>query len=89
MPNYQMRKVNNKGAITVLAWNFLAASAYSYLTAFIEPQGLEITIVALGLTLPFAGWLADIHFGRYKMIKWSIWIMWAASMLATINSVVE
>ena len=38
--------------------------------------------------MPYAGWLADVHFGRYKVIRWSMWIMWTASMLATLNSVV-
>jgi hypothetical protein len=53
-----MRKLNNKGAIIVLAWNFLAASVYNYFLALIEPQGLEITMVALGLTLPLIGRVA-------------------------------
>ena len=87
-PTYQLRKLENKGAIIVIAWNFLAASVYSYLMAFTVPRGLEIITVALGLTLPFAGWLADIRFGRYKVICWSMWIMWTASMLITMNSVV-
>ena len=85
--NYQIRKLNNKGAIIVLAWNFLAASVYNYFMALIEPKGLEITMVVLGFTLPFAGWLADIRFGRYKVIRWSMWIMWISSILATMNSV--
>ena len=89
MSNYQKRKLNNKGAIIVLAWNFLAASVYNYFMALFEPQGLEITMVALGLTLPLTGWLADIRFGHYKVIRWSMWIMWVASMLATMNSVMD
>ena len=56
--------------------------------AFVVPYGLETTAVVLGLTLPFAGWLADIHFGRYKVIRWSMWIMWTASILNAINSVI-
>ena len=26
--------------------------------------------------LVFAGWLADVYFGRYKVMKVSIWVMW-------------
>ena len=89
MPSYQIRKLNNKGAIIVLAWNILVTSVINYLIAFIEPKGLEITMVALGLTLPFAGLLADIRFGRYKVIRWSIVVMWIASILTTVNSVVQ
>ena len=51
-PTYQLRKLNNKGAIIVITWNFLAASVYSYLMTFVVPQGLLITTVALGLTYP-------------------------------------
>ena len=72
----------------VLIWNFFIVIVFNYLTAFVVPYGLRITTVALGLTLPFAGWLADIRFGRYKMIIWSIRIMWAASILNAINSIV-
>ena len=54
----------------------------------IVPLGLEITTVAWGLILPFAGWLADIRYGRYKVMHWSMWIMWTASMLATVCSIV-
>ena len=87
-PIYQMRKLKNKGAVVVIVWNFLVASVYNYLISSIVPNGSELTAVALGLTLPFAGWLADIQLGRYKVIRWSIWIMWIASMLITISSVV-
>ena len=31
--------------------------------------------------MPLAGWLADIHYGRYKVIQWSMWIMWISSLL--------
>ena len=67
---------------------FLCSSVFNYFMAFVVPYGLETTAAALGLTLPFAGWLADIHFGRYKVICWSMWIMWTASILNTINSVI-
>ena len=85
---YRIRKLKNKGAIIVLVWNFFVVSVCNYLNALVVPLGLEIATVAWGLTLPFAGWLADIRFGRYKVIRWSMWIMWIASMLATINSAV-
>jgi hypothetical protein len=61
---------------------------FNYLTTSVALRGLQITAIALSLTLPFAGWLADIRFGRYKVIRWSMWIMWAVSILNTINSIV-
>jgi peptide/histidine transporter 3/4 len=44
--------------------------------------------VAFGLTLPVAGWLADTHTGRYKVIRGSVWIMWIATVLTVISSVI-
>jgi peptide/histidine transporter 3/4 len=64
-------------------------SASEYLTAYVKISGgASIGTVALGFTLPLAGWLADMYLGRYKVIRWSMWIMWTASMLATGCSVV-
>ena len=31
--------------------------------------------------MPLAGWLADIRYGRYKIIQWSMWIMWISALL--------
>ena len=46
-----------------------------------------VQVVMLGLTLSIAGWIADVHFGRYKVIYLSIWMMWAPLMLATVSYV--
>ena len=80
----RIRKLTtNKGAIyLILLWNFLIMSAT------INVIFSQIDLLIVSLTLPFAGWLADIRFGRYKVIRWSMWIMWIGSMLATITSVV-
>ena len=82
-----MRKLTNKGAIFIIIWNFLLASVPYYLMEYV-PRGLKVGLVAWGFTMPFAGWLADVRFGRYKVIRWSMWIMWTASILATLSSVV-
>ena len=41
-----------------------------------------------GLTLPLDGWLADACIGRYKMIYCSVWIMWTATILETLNTMI-
>ena len=91
-PTYQMRKLRNKGAILVLVWNFLLVNVSHYLVVSVYKSagtiGATIGTITLGLTLPFAGWLADVYLGRYKVICWSMWIMWVGSMLATLSSVV-
>ena len=85
-PFYQMRKLKNKGAVVVLIWNYLVTSLFYYLGTHV-PDHRPYYITGC-FTLPFAGLLADVYLGRYKMIRWSMWIMWVASMLATVSSVV-
>ena len=41
------------------------------------------------LFFPFAGWLADAHFGRYRVIKYSMWLMWLGSLLLVINRIIH
>ena len=36
--------------------------------------------------LPVAGWLADVWFGRYKIIRCSIWTMWISSVLLAVSN---
>ena len=44
------------------------------------PLGSSSTI-SLGLLLPIGGWLADAFFGRYRVVRCGMWIMWFGSML--------
>ena len=81
--------LKTKGAILILVWNFLLMNVYNYPAVYANrPNGHTIETIALSFTLPLAGWLADVHFGRYKVIRWSMWIMWVGSMLATVSSIV-
>ena len=92
-PTFRMRRLRNRGAILLLMWIYLITTPYfinqkksiargKYTLAF------TIEVVAGGLTLSIAGWIADIYFGRYKVIRCSMWIMWIAYILATGSTVV-
>ena len=90
---YKPRLVKNKGAILVLVWNYLIMNYLNYITPSINngqaPAVYVIVwLVGFGLVPPIAGWLADAHTGRYKMIRWSFWIMWTATVITTASSVV-
>ena len=89
-PSYQIRKLKNKGALIVLFWNYLVTCLYSYLANHVSEFDHRIKPYFIGccFTLPFGGWLADVYLGRYIVIRWSMWIMWTASVLATVSSVV-
>ena len=96
-PTYKIRQVKAKGAILVLIWNFLASFVLWYMTnkryyrssVSHSYDGTVVNLVLFGLTLPLAGWLADACIGRYKTIYCSVLIMWAATILETLNTVVD
>ena len=81
-----VRKLKNKGALLVLVWNFLIMSLFYYI--MVHTNHNKQVYITVGVTLPIAGWLADVYLGRYCVIRWSIWIMWIGTMLNTISSVV-
>ena len=84
---YQRRKLKNKGAIVVIVWNYLVTSLALYLLTRASDYK-PYYFIACSFVLPFSGWLADVYFGRYKVMCWSMWSMWIASVLAAVSSVV-
>ena len=88
-PTYKPRRVKNKGAVFVLVMN-----VYYFLSQYQtrNMSGYESLVwqvaFQIGLTLPIAGWLADTYIGRYKVICCSVWMMWIATVLATVSSVI-
>ena len=86
--SYRIRRIKNRGALLILLWSFLISGVFNFYWKHNHGLVLNIQLVVGGLTLPIAGWLADIYFGRYKVINWSMWIMWVAFILATASSVV-
>ena len=84
---YRMRRLKNKGAILILVWNFLISSMF-FINGIIGVDGnynleFKLQMIAGGLALTIAGWLADVCFGRYRIIAFSMWTMWFAYMLNT------
>jgi peptide/histidine transporter 3/4 len=92
--SYRMRKLKTKGAILVLMWSFVVTGVLYYLLnnyiLLASYHDLVITSIMtiIGVTLPVAGWLADVRFGRYKVMRCSIWTMWIGSVLLTMVYVV-
>ena len=93
-PTYRMRRLRNRGAILLLVWNYLIITMF-----FVSQKGsitkgnytlpFTLELIAGGLTLSISGWIADVYFGRYKVIRFSMWIMWIAYMLMTASTVVS
>ena len=80
-------RLRNKGAILTLFLNYLIASVFYYLSVYSVHNTRHMLVC--GLTMPFAGWLADIYIGRYRVIRWSIFIMWFAALLGAMSSVIS
>ena len=92
----RIRWIRSKGAILILLWNCLILGYYGNL-GFTLAGALELNSVhARGviylilmliqslsqlLLYSLAGWIADVYFGRYRMIKASLWLMWAGLIL--------
>ena len=87
---YRPRILKNKGAILVLVWNFMAFFTVNCVGVQIETSNDLIHAVifaVIAILMPVAGWLADVRFGRYKVICWSMWTMWISTMLLSMSYV--
>ena len=92
-PHYKMRRVKNKGAITVLVLSYLVTSALVLLVSFVANNDdlsnqAWLPMLMFGITTSLAGWLADAIIGRYKVICCSVWtVSYTHLTLPTIYSV--
>ena len=70
-------------------WNYFCISLPSFYKKLEVKNdvALNVHLVTVGLTLSIAGWIADVRFGRYKVMYFSMWIMWTALMMTTMSSV--
>ena len=87
--SHRYRYVSSKGAILTLIWNalvcsFFVASTFDLLLNSVpHSQYVNAAIHAVNMIFfyPLAGWLADVYFGRYRVIRASVWIMWIGMLL--------
>ncbi len=72
------------GIVATLFWEVCVVSvAFLFVeTIAIEGNGVALGVAAgLGIILvPLSGWLGDCYFGRYRMVKYSLFILWALSI---------
>ena len=89
-PAYRVRWLKNRGAILIIIWNLLVWSVFHLFSEghWLKPS-FNVNLVGLlmwcmALLFPIGGWLADTRVGRYKVIHYSMWIMWTGMILATL-----
>ena len=101
--NWRVRYIKNRAACLVLVWNLLVFNyQYAVFNSILKllPAGkgelwssqfvLALFQVSLPqLFYPLAGWIADTKFGRYRVMRASIWIMWLAGMALAILSTIH
>lgn len=101
VPHARFRLFKRKGAILVLLWSFCGLFAFNFVASASGQNGEQsllslithhispLTVfVMCALFYPILGWLADVHYGRYKVIKWSLRMMWVSLVLFCLASVV-
>ena len=92
-PVCQIRRFKSKGASLVVVWLFLQYCMYNIIMHIASKQSnswfYDMILPAIALTIPIGGALADVRFGRYKIISCGLWVMWISSILLTASLVVE
>ena len=86
--SYRWRWYKKKGVVILLLWSFAAFSVVNFaMNEFVisgTSQNVQRnSLIILGTTIffPLAGWLADVYFGRYKVVKVCIILMWIGAVL--------
>ncbi len=89
----QHRKINSREAVLVIVWVYLV-SAYTFFmyATTITSQALDdlgtssqasiLAFCAIAVLSPFAGLVAGVRFGTYKVMRIGLWLMWIGSIAA-------
>ena len=97
--SHGIRKIKSNGAILVLISVFLVYGAVNALYALstkgnymhnsraLQAGPGTVVILILVIFCPLAGWLADVHFGRYKVMRVGLWLMWIGTVFFGITMI--
>jgi len=74
---FKITGFRNKGGLLILYWNFsgFLLFIYCFQIAYID---LVMSFVGSLVLYPMAGLLADVYYGRYKVVRISMWITFFA-----------
>ena len=93
------RHISSKGAALVLMWTILVYGCYynsiqlsnrvTWLPEFMSSAPGVVSVMIFVLCCPLAGWLADVYFGRYKVMSAGLWLIWVGSIMGVIIQLIE
>ena len=86
---YRIRRIKDKGALLILVWSFLISGLANLSMQYNQRLVLDIQLIVCGFIILIAGWLADIYFGRYRVIHWSMWIGWISIVVSASIAIVR
>ena len=49
----------------------------------------QVVFILYAVFCPFAGWLADVYFGRYKVMRAGLWLMWVGSIAGVLAQIIK
>ena len=91
---WEVPLIRSRGAILVLSWNalvfgyqfillklILSSSSLIPSTWYSTLSALMIYFVLSPILYPVAGWLADVHYGRHTVMRYSMLLMWFGSLV--------
>ncbi len=94
-----IRRISSKGVFVALTLDFLVFGAFfslfkmsTELHGYVSQRKMQylpssVTLLLLTITCPLAGWLADVYFGRYKVMRVGLWLMWIGGLAGSISIV--
>ena len=95
--SYKPRKFSSKGALLVLVWHVLAVSAFpKYIDTVpvrhftddsVDTSLGVISALILLVACVSVGLLADVCFGRFKVVKAGLLLMWAGELVLNVDNI--
>ena len=89
--NYRYRWLKKKSTSLILFWSFSASlmgnyflNSFFYSGASLHWQSPSWLLPLAAFIYPISGWLADVYFGRYKVIKAGVIVMCIGAVLVSV-----
>ena len=84
----------------MLAWCFLIWESSASVLLLLLPSKIHTVLnriflislvqcVVTAICCPLAGWLADVYFGRYKVMMASVWLIWCGGVVTVLALLIE